>query len=50
MHQLSIAAQQESYWYLARGGSLPDGMTTAALFTVIAVVCLTAAVLIKRKR
>ncbi|MGX1560134.1 hypothetical protein [Streptomyces sp. NPDC055506] len=50
MHQLSIAGPHEGSWYLARGGSLPGGMTTALVLAVIAVVCLTAAYLMKRKR
>ncbi|GGW89069.1 hypothetical protein GCM10010383_17960 [Streptomyces lomondensis] len=45
-----LLVRHESYWYLARGGSLPGGMTTAAVLAVIALACLAAAYLIKRQR
>jgi hypothetical protein len=50
MDQLSLAARGDGYSYLARGGSLPGGMTTAAVLAIIAVACLAAAFVIKRRR
>ncbi|CAM5613737.1 hypothetical protein SGLAM104S_02793 [Streptomyces glaucescens] len=49
MNQLSLVSDENS-WHLARGGSLPGGMGTALVLAVIAIVCLTAAYLMKRKR
>ncbi|GAA3987573.1 hypothetical protein GCM10022232_21060 [Streptomyces plumbiresistens] len=50
MYPMDSGGQDTGHWLLARGGSLPGGTTTAIVFVFVAIGCLTAAYLIKRKQ
>lgn len=50
MYPVDNAGRDTGHWLLARGGSLPGGTTTAIVFVLVAIVCLTAAYIIKRKQ